>query len=317
MIFNLAYPQQEGIDVYFKDDWERTQKINKKLDRDGYTIQPFPVHKVNEFMVSKRYFLGAASAWMSAQKWEDNVSYVRPRTDVRRFTREEVGLFLPFAQDVTIPHYYLDTVDKIDNLRRLKLELNERAFEDIEEKDAWEDELEADDLQGLPVLSDLSSLRGLKEFSIVSSNCLYANTPAKQRTFDDNVKVLEAIVKPRVMTPKPALAVTNDVSTDHDDDSTSSCVSLYRTSQVCFTCSQLIQPKPKSPKWASKSIREANARKRKAREERVLNGPEILGDDDIPDREDEIRDLVRAQPEKIVDYLFQAKMKRLERWDNP
>lgn len=63
-IFTLAYPETESLSIVPKTSWESRQEHTRKL---GKVPRPF-ARKVDEGMVSKRYFRMAAKAWMTAQK---------------------------------------------------------------------------------------------------------------------------------------------------------------------------------------------------------------------------------------------------------
>lgn len=70
IIFGLAYPTVEGIKI---STYNRKQSDNRRRMREGDNTGPIPLWspKVNEFMVSRRFFEEAARAWVRNQHFHE------------------------------------------------------------------------------------------------------------------------------------------------------------------------------------------------------------------------------------------------------
>ena len=69
LIFTFEYPEQTGLRIIFKRHFDKEQVDHRKRIGASYSPLEFPSLKVDEWLVSKRYFLAAARAWMDAQSF--------------------------------------------------------------------------------------------------------------------------------------------------------------------------------------------------------------------------------------------------------
>ncbi|KAK5119160.1 hypothetical protein LTR85_007774 [Meristemomyces frigidus] len=77
IIFNHAYPDSAG-DYISEKQWDERESKRKREGKDSYTKLAFPSPKVSEFLVSKRYFLEAARAWVRNQTFDDRLWFAQP-----------------------------------------------------------------------------------------------------------------------------------------------------------------------------------------------------------------------------------------------
>ena len=296
-IFALAYPKQRDINICFRRDWERREEYEQNKDRSGYTVRPFPSHKVNEFMVSKRFFVGATKAWFSAQAW--TYEYLsREGSQVSTFIATDNGLFLHFAQEIqtTFSRSTTRSIRNMVQLRKLHLLVRESDFEGINGKDAWEDIFKEDELNQLPIVAMFDEVRGLKVFDMKPNYCTFANTERKEKILKANVKALVAIIRPKVTLAKPApvLATGKEVT---------SCLPIYRSSHVCFACSGI--HRPHGELMSFEEAFEALENEEAARNSSRLWKRGIT-DEDISNTREGVREMMRTQSERVIDYLIRA-----------
>lgn len=68
MIFDYAYHRPCQSKIIPRGDWAVNQFRKQRFGAtDGYIIKAYPGPKVSDFMVSKRYFVAAARAYVSSQ----------------------------------------------------------------------------------------------------------------------------------------------------------------------------------------------------------------------------------------------------------
>ncbi|KAK3718322.1 hypothetical protein LTR37_005135 [Vermiconidia calcicola] len=165
-IFQLAYPTKPDLNIRFKDDWDSSEREKKKFDREGYTTRPFPSYKVDDFMISKRFFLSAADPHLL------------------HFLLNSNGMLKQFARKLEWESSWFNKeLVEFTNLKELKLCIDERAFGGIKLKDAWEDVFKQDELEQLRIVRSLGALRGLTTFALQPAECFYANTPKKEAIY--------------------------------------------------------------------------------------------------------------------------------------
>jgi len=90
IIFDLAYAQDpSGATLVQRDEWDQKQRC-KWRQHCNHVTQPFPDHKVNSFMASKKYFSNATGAYIRNKCWDVK----RPSTSIiTHFIIYEHGLF--------------------------------------------------------------------------------------------------------------------------------------------------------------------------------------------------------------------------------
>jgi hypothetical protein len=211
-IFEFAYTERRYKNVY-KRDWDIHQThLRKTTDKPRVD---FPPHKVNEWMVSKRYFRAAARAWIGAQTCKEVIkervnkpTYSDNRFPTLSHALVDGGLFLEFARALIF--YLREPICRSDSqqishcrrLRRLAFVIDEDFFVETDRGFAWEVKFTRGEI--------LDSLRRAN-FRLPPGNVLtywahnkevYANTPARLKTYNSNLKRLKRIVD-RLERPTP------------------------------------------------------------------------------------------------------------------
>jgi hypothetical protein len=210
-IFEFAYTEP-GYENVYKREWEVRQTHIRET-----TEMPradFPTHKVNEWMVSKRYFRAAAKAWMEAQTGYDYVSrYIKGLVSddfpTISHTLGDGGLFLEFARTLVIPLKepigWLD-IQQISRCRRLNVlacVVDEDFFIETDRGFAWEVELTKEELQDS--LKRVNFMLPPGVVWVISTHFTakkYANTPARLAMFIVNVEKLQTVITRRRGVPR-------------------------------------------------------------------------------------------------------------------
>ncbi|KAK5119148.1 hypothetical protein LTR85_007762 [Meristemomyces frigidus] len=221
--------------IISKRDWDHEEQEKKKMNRANYRVRPFSDEKITQFLISKEFFVGAANAYMSAQKW-DAISV----TDFL-CQRKEVGLFFQFARDVSLTGSLIRDLRFCRNLRSLTLTVTHLQFDDLLNKVVWEDPCHAVDFRRLRFAKDLRKLPGgLQRLVITAGRRRYANTASKVEIWNTNVKrsrkfILHDLSRPRETRAEKGNNKRNKRPTP-----------LYFGSRMCFDPSIVL---PERPRW--------------------------------------------------------------------
>lgn len=82
MIFGLAFPVPSDLKLISKGQWRENEGEKRKADLTGYVETPFPSHKVDEFMVSKQFFVLSTAAFFGGATWSDRCSTRRGEPEI-------------------------------------------------------------------------------------------------------------------------------------------------------------------------------------------------------------------------------------------
>ena len=194
MIFYLSYSCENRSRLVQKV----CSKKHQKAEELGYPVsgqENIRHHKVNDFLVSKAYFQRVAKAWMSEQmiKFEDHSAlyYLTNRGIGRAFARS-------FEVSITTAWY----CGWLFNLRCLTVQVDGYCFINSDIKCPWENDVFAEEWMQWHVAEELCELRGLRSFCIAERpHDSYIQTPDQRATFNGNLRLLEALIRSRVLLP--------------------------------------------------------------------------------------------------------------------
>ncbi|KAK5740530.1 hypothetical protein LTR17_004567 [Elasticomyces elasticus] len=243
IIYEFAYhiPKPFDTRIVIKHDWDKVQDIRRNFQGDQYIVLPFPDHKVSSFAVNKSFLLGAATAYISAQRW--HISTLFPRN------KNSCGLLSEFATDLDGGRY------------------------------AWANDLDAMDFEELKLTKYLRELRDLKVLRFEPGLQSYAREHRQQRTWEKNVQRFEDYLRPFVSRSKKHPS-KSEVEADLG-------VPLYLGSRVCAH-SSAFRPNPPRIEWRRVQVRG------------VRDG---LADEDIPDTEQQLLQLVEAHGAEFMAWV--------------
>jgi hypothetical protein len=268
-IFEFAYMEPDFTIVY-KSTWERRQK---HLRNTGKPKVGFPTHKVNEWMVSKKYFRAAAKAWVEAQT---SFEFIRSQVDGgltdahERFPpmlnmNEGAGLFLEFGRtfvvDMDAPEGVLGSI--ISKCRRVQNVIGvvwERYFDMIDRGLAWEIEFTEEELVGLLERATFTLPSSVERVHLQGDDVLlYTDTDTKRAVFKANVAHFE-----RLLWQRKAKGPQPDERVDHGRMYLDSAVISSTPSEVMDSGedagSVLRDSAPTDPKYSLKQLDDDTAR---------------------------------------------------------
>ncbi|KAK4901712.1 hypothetical protein LTR27_001484 [Elasticomyces elasticus] len=268
IIYEFAYhiPKPFDTRIVIKHDWDRVQDIRRNFQGDQYIVLPFPDHKVSSFAINKSFLLGAATAYISAQRW--HISTLFPRN------KNTCGLLSEFATDVHArpESSSLNLLRELHHLTSLTINFDDYTFPKLDGgRYAWDDNLNAMDFEELKLTKYLREVRGLKVLRFEPGLQSYAREFRQQRIWERNVQRFEEYLRPFVSRSK------KHPSNSEVEDNPG--VPLYLGSRVCADRSTL-RPNPPRTEWRRVQVRE------------LRDG---LADEDIPDTEEQLLQLAEAR----------------------
>ncbi|KAF2766002.1 hypothetical protein EJ03DRAFT_193211 [Teratosphaeria nubilosa] len=173
-IFNFAYPREGEMNVICREDWRRRESERKRQDRKNYVKRPFPKSKVDDFMISKKFFLAASRAWVGNQHFAE----LKP---------ELHGIMSAFIRVGTVTGILPSWLAAAPHLKSLRFRVSAVAFSNIEEDIVvTEDKLTDSDFEILMRASELEHFRGLADFDMVPANDLWLSATERE-VFLDNI----------------------------------------------------------------------------------------------------------------------------------
>ncbi|KAK3641323.1 hypothetical protein LTR56_011351 [Elasticomyces elasticus] len=228
MIFKLAYATVDDLRVISRKGWERKLESPKT----SYHDRNFPVVKVQEFLVSKEYFVNAAKAFIANRTVCP--SGFAEVYDIYDFAKQGIGR--AWGRELRCSVYAVPRAC-MWSLKSLIVTLSEVFFVSCLQPGPaiWECEYGEADFRKLRSLGKLLNLRGLTHFSlIVTTGQHYIHTADDRLHWSRNVQRLDTLIRSQVLQPKAENTSTYRASGVH----TSSA--LYPGSLVSSTGSKLL-----------------------------------------------------------------------------
>ncbi|CAK1367730.1 unnamed protein product [Cercospora beticola] len=198
--FAYGHPAESGFTTKEQQtDWQLYQ-----IKRGWSTsIRPFKP-QVDQYMVSKRFFVSAIEAFVKAQHLDlsDGSEFIMAYI-------AEQKVFALFTRSATLSSLSLDYLQDFSTLRHLTIQVDCDHFGKDEwaaDKFPWLYALQDGDIAELPFVRRLSNVRGLKTFNCKADVCYYAQTPVKLQMWEDNVSAICKYLLPIVTTKKTGVA---------------------------------------------------------------------------------------------------------------
>ncbi|KAK0315792.1 hypothetical protein LTR01_001092 [Friedmanniomyces endolithicus] len=221
IIFDFAYPQMSA-DYIHVPDWKSREARRWREARRDYTKKPFPGPFVDDFLISKAFFVAAAKAWAGNQNFDMRMSFCQGSD------RRMQGIVPAFARTVEIDRYdfYLVTSECI-SLRSLTIAADERMFWCLEDEVlVWEDELSEEHFEQVVEANFYKPDRLSENLTMrVTVGCLKSIKVETNPVWERNVAKLEAYLRKRQTSGKAKPATLG-----WEDDSTSRPSTLDRKS---------------------------------------------------------------------------------------
>jgi len=137
MIFTYACQADYGTRVVIRRNWQEDENRCRRLDREVFIPQAFPPLKVNEWLVSRRFFLAAATAYFASLKVDLAQDSPNPHQDddsnvngiCQNFLFNHQRLYMHFVTRLTLrlcdtnlpPECVVEELGLCPNLRQLVL----------------------------------------------------------------------------------------------------------------------------------------------------------------------------------------------------
>ena len=214
-IFGFAYTES-GTKYKYKTEWSfRETRLRKTT---GKPRADFPPHKVNEWMVSKRYFRAAVTAWMEAQTSLEFVKDHQMRVSESRFPAPTdllgaTGLFFEFGRTFvihltgSISREGSQQIALCRRMQHLIIVVDEDFFCETNHGYAWQVEFTDKVILESLRRANFSLPPGILDYTLFRHRILkYAKTEEQKAVFAANMSRLEHVM--RKHTPAKPLADT-------------------------------------------------------------------------------------------------------------
>ena len=232
IIIDMAYGHNSRDGVKTIRAWNEEEIRRKKHGGHEYEMKPFKP-KVDDFIVSKAFFVLAAKAWFGEQTWLDGPTYKSSFFRGRLFY--EYGTYIQRPADsrleaiVSCPRLHTAHIDvSPDHFDELILSDNSPASDP---KLPWLDQLGPSDFEKLRITAAIKKASGLRHFSLRETACYFPKNDDEREMWHTNVKALEQYLRPFVTGPK---------KTPEDDYPGDRPRPLYSGSRVCWETSELL-----------------------------------------------------------------------------
>lgn len=291
MIFKLSFPPKAGVNLYTRHDWCHEQIRDMRIPR------PYPGPKVNDFMVSKAFFVSAAKVYVTNQRIfcgmkPDQVHHAR--------LLRTPGIFTAFVQELEANLLFFDSLEHCASLKRLEATVDsidvELCF------DGWEPD-STEPLHKMyflrcSIVRQVRKLRGLQHVTL-RPGYRPCNTDEEKQIWESNVHLLEDLIKSRVLLPKKTSTWAVSIIPG------AAAGPLYAGSRVRAHGSQLLEP------WEAAGML-SSARSRSSPGEMAVSGVGRvdLQDKDIPDSYADLQQLWVTKPLEVMGWIREVKAER-------
>lgn len=204
ILFVFANPN-EDIPIILHAEWVARDLHQQKTEPSTHITRLCPPSKASEWLVSKRYFLAAARAWMGVQTFANlsrysTSSFGRRSPVSHNLVHKRNGLFLEFD---TCAHFLLQNstvhglrnLNSCRNLKKLTITIDWSYLDHTGDKFPWIDDLTDVELRSLLSKLSLHKLSGLQEVSLLAGHCSYANSLLRKDILAANTRRLEQTLR--------------------------------------------------------------------------------------------------------------------------
>nr|OQO23360.1 hypothetical protein B0A51_08034 [Rachicladosporium sp. CCFEE 5018] len=252
LIFEFAHQRDPAIKFMTASDWAEKEEDKRRKSRT-YVALPFPTNFVSQWLVSKRYFIAAASVWFGSEPFNFTSTFDPQTITVTSGLRHELsrlGLFRDLATVMKDRYaHHMSWPPKCKQLTELTLVMDhewEYCTRGIS-KYAWQEPFTPADFDTMLKGSPLLEIRGLKDLK-VERGTRYAflsddKTDEEKEMLELNIRELEKALRKSALQPKPSLPP----ETEKDQS-----LSLYSGSRVFWTRPDKDEPSPRAKQDAKR-----------------------------------------------------------------
>nr|OQO25682.1 hypothetical protein B0A51_04801 [Rachicladosporium sp. CCFEE 5018] len=171
-------------------------------------MKPFPRFKIDDWLVSKHYFVGAATAQIGSAVWKTPRAF-RLRNDVA------TQMLQQFIQHIEANYYQFDEIAlSWPGLRHLTVTIAHEwaPLCDGIGKYVWQEDFTDDELYSLVAHHNMVRVRGLQSSTLKVGHCTYVDTDPARNLLNANAARLEAVLRRRVLQPNLSVKGTFSVA---------------------------------------------------------------------------------------------------------
>lgn len=222
-VFAFAYGEpdtSEPVRIKLKWMWEKQEIARRGSERSNYVPKPFPLLQVEQWLVSRRFFMAAARAWMVAH----TPSFMAHMPGICITAADQMifdgfGLYIETVVHTSVDlrgHRSDELVSRLardipacKHLQQLELVLDEIFFSELTTKHVCEDELEEENLGFVFESRNMMILSGIGGIALRARPNEFKNNRARQATRHAQCLALGAVHAQEVVRLAAALAASS------------------------------------------------------------------------------------------------------------
>lgn len=194
IIFEHAIPRLEDTKIISRSTWNYKELRNRKECGKSYIFRPYPAPVVDQFLVSKRYFLNAAKVFISKQTLKD------PRDYYNRGSSPHYNIVLRFMQTAEIRVYGVECLcgplaPKPPMLREVIIKLNVHDLDCFETVFPWEEEFTDEQFNVIVRENSLENLAQVKKYRFEFESGMRTEPQAEREMCRLNASKFEEYVR--------------------------------------------------------------------------------------------------------------------------
>jgi len=250
IVFGFAFQHDGTQRIVFKRAWQTEEDERRRRDRSTFVPKPFPALMVEQWLVSRRFFLAASAACFESM---DPINNPSQQSTCIEFVFRKGGLCQEFARNLSLDVVHVSghliplVMDEMASFRRLRslvLVVGVGIFEvlEAEGKFAWQDELGEDEFERVLDATRLGSLTGLEKLHLRPAELgVHTHGLHEQLVFECNLERLDSYARVNLLgAPRPASSPVEGRGWQP----------LYMGSEVSLLSGPASSPEADPPSWA-------------------------------------------------------------------
>lgn len=231
-IFTVSYPPIPNLRLITLSTWH-ARSLHRQNRSSTPSILSDP--KVNDFLISKRYFLLASKAWISNQTFSD-LDFVQSAKYIgnQREERKLGGIFFSFAKRFRLKSRHLPCICDFPSLEEAIIDVDDDVFAGSKPREAWKEVFAEEELVSLAFFAALLNQgKRLKSVVLLPAPCVYALGDEEEKIWRRNIRRLEGLINERLSSTERRKQGMNKESTSQSNHShENGQKSLYTGSKV-------------------------------------------------------------------------------------
>ncbi len=187
-IFALAFPHRKDGKNISRSEWMYSDMRGWNNSNGTSAIMPSFDHKVNDFLVSKAFFVEAARAFV-----------INSTGFCLRTAKDSLGdawscrskIFAEYTTAVTTDSLDLNLCRNLTNLTSARILVSRYEFEDWDYDDVWKYSVTAEEVRGLQLYESAMSCSGLRKIKIVDNEREAIRSDVEQAVWAQRLAMLQ------------------------------------------------------------------------------------------------------------------------------